>query len=295
MSGGMSYLEAGYGIDADLHEEGIHLKSGRDVLQSRVTRVNRSDSLASAVRYFLGSARRNFGSLLRVVTDDRPFGSPLLFALTLIGLFRSSWSKHRITGEAILLTAFSTSLFILLVGQTHDFRHTLLLLALLAVWGAKGVDELAEWATGTVSSVFSGSLDHVRVALRGLLVLVLSGMALQAINTVGEFSQSSNVQPKEAGLWLKRHAPGAKSIMGTGTTVPYYAGGDLQYLPYAGSDLALRYIERKDPDFVVLESVKARPYLENWLKDGIPSRKARLIYTGGTGDDRVVIYEWRHS
>jgi 4-amino-4-deoxy-L-arabinose transferase-like glycosyltransferase len=294
MNRGMSYLEASYGIDANLREEGIHLK-GRDVLQSGAVPAIGADGPSSVARYFLGSARRNLGRLLRVVADNRAFGSPLLFVLMLIGLFRTTWSKERISGEAVLVTAFGTSLVILLVGQTHDFRHTLALLALMAIWGAKGVDELVEWATGTISSVFSGGLYEVSVALRCLIVLALCGMAFQTINAVGEFSQSSDVHLKEAGLWLKAYAPGAKSIMGTGTTVPYYAGGDLQYLPYAGSDLALRYIEQKAPDFVVLESVKLRPYIDSWLKDGIPSRKARLIYSGGAGEGEVVIYEWRHS
>lgn len=296
MNRGMSYVEAGYGIDENLREDGIHLKSGVEVLQSGAMRVTGAASLVAVGRYFLGSARRNAAGLLHVVADNRAFGSPLLFGLTLIGLFRTPWTRERIGREAVLLTAYGTSLVILLVGQTRDFRHTVLLLALMVIWAAKGVDELAEWATGTLSSVSSRRTGGLGMALRGLIVVVLCGMAFQFIGSVGDFSQSGAAHIKEAGRWLKGYAPGAKRIMATATAVPYYAGGDLQYLPYAESAVALRYIAKKDPDFVVLESDSVRPYIKGWLKDGIPSRNAKLIYRGGiAGEDEVVIYQWRRS
>jgi hypothetical protein len=58
----------------------------------------------------------------------------------------------------------------------------------------------------------------------------------------------------------------------------------------------LRYIAAKDPDFIVLESDNARPYIKSWLKDGIPSENAKVIYRGGVaGENEVVIYQWRRS
>jgi 4-amino-4-deoxy-L-arabinose transferase-like glycosyltransferase len=293
MDHGMSYLEASYGIDEDLREEGIHLKTGREVLQSGALQVTGATSFLTVARYFLRSARRNLGSLLRMIARNRAFGSPLLFLLVLSGLFRTSWSRDRIGAEIVLLTTFATAVLILLVGQSHDFRHTLLLLALLTIWGANGVEELVEWAAGTASVMFEHGLGGVSVGLRVLVVLALSGMAFQAIGTVGEFSQSSQSSLKQAGLWLRRYAPGPKLIMGTGTTVAYYAGGSLRYLPYANSALALRYIDKVSPNYVVLEAVNLRPYIESWIKSGIPTARARQIYSGGEGEDEVMIYEWR--
>ncbi|HXA96414.1 MAG TPA: glycosyltransferase family 39 protein [Candidatus Dormibacteraeota bacterium] len=295
MNQGMSYLEASYGIDENLREEGVHLKTGREVLQSGAMQVTGATSLSTVARYFLHSARRNLGGVLRTVANNRAFGSPLLFLLVLIGLFRTPWSKERIGAEIVLLTAFATSVLILLVGQSRDFRHTLLLLALMTIWAAKGVDELVEWANGTVSAVFPHGLGTWSVGLRSLVILALSGIAFQTIGAVGEFSQASQSSLRQAGLWLRDYAPGPKSIMGTGTTVAYYAGGTLRYLPYADSAIALRYIDRISPNFVVLESVNLRPYIESWVKSGIPTARARLIYSGGEGEDEVMIYEWQPS
>ena len=114
-------------------------------------------------------------------------------------------------------------------------------------------------------------------------MVALCGVAAQALGGVGDFTQSGAAQLKAAGLWLKQHDPGPKRIMGTGTVVAYYARGDLWYLPYADSSLALRYVESKAPDFIVLESGNARPFIDSWMNGGIPNREGKLIYAGGTG------------
>ena len=62
-------------------------------------------------------------------------------------------------------------------------------------------------------------------------------------------------------------------------------------MPYAESSLALRYVEKKNPDF--MQSPGLRPFEERWMSQGIPGTKARLIYSGGSeGEGRAMIYEW---
>jgi len=78
----------------------------------------------------------------------------------------------------------------------------------------------------------------------------------------------------------------------------YYANGSLMYLPYASSDLALRYIAKEKPDFIVLlEYAKGElPYLAQWFDHGIPDQSAELIYDQGDRQhERVKIYRWRDA
>jgi len=103
---------------------------------------------------------------------------------------------------------------------------------------------------------------------------------------------------KQAGLWLKQYAQGSKKIMDTRTIVPYYSGGTLVYLPETDSVRALRYIDSRNPDFIVLTDFSfRRTYLTEWLQHSIPSPKAELIYTTGlaSSENRVAIYRWNHS
>jgi 4-amino-4-deoxy-L-arabinose transferase-like glycosyltransferase len=293
MSSGLSYREASYGIGEDLREEGIHLRSNRDVLRSGAMRITNPASAFATARYFANSARRNVGRLYPLLSAERAFGAPILSVLVLLGLFRTPWSRGRLAREAAILVLFGSALGVLLIGQELDFRHTLVLLVILILWASKGVDELAQWVEATMGALWSGFARCRPVVVRGLIVVALCGAAAQALGGVGDFTQSGAAQLKAAGLWLKQHDPGPKRIMGTGTVVAYYARGDLWYLPYADSSLALRYVESKAPDFIVLESGNARPFIDSWMNGGIPNREGKLIYAGGTGPrDRVMIYEW---
>jgi hypothetical protein len=70
------------------------------------------------------------------------------------------------------------------------------------------------------------------------------------------------------------------------------------YLPFASSDPALRYIAKKKPDFIVLlEDTKlSRPYLAKWFDEGIPDKRAELIYdVGDSHHVRIKIYRWKST
>jgi hypothetical protein len=75
----------------------------------------------------------------------------------------------------------------------------------------------------------------------------------------------------------------------------YYAGADLLLLPTADSDLALRYIAKRNPNYIVLvgRSPAGRPYANDWFENGIPSPRARLVYEeGDPSGDHVKIFRW---
>jgi hypothetical protein len=76
--------------------------------------------------------------------------------------------------------------------------------------------------------------------------------------------------------------------------VAYYAGADLMYLPYARSDLAIRYVAKRRPDFIVLESITADglPYTRGWLEKGIPDARAQLIHEERGPNAQIKIYRW---
>jgi hypothetical protein len=80
--------------------------------------------------------------------------------------------------------------------------------------------------------------------------------------------------------------------------VAYYAGADLMYLPYADSDLALRYVVKRNPDFIVLTGggYRGNPYAVKWFAEGIPSPNAHLIYDQPRpGGEHIKIYRWTPS
>jgi hypothetical protein len=81
------------------------------------------------------------------------------------------------------------------------------------------------------------------------------------------------------------------------TVVSYYADTDTLLFPVTSGALALRYIEKKNPDFLELDynSTEA-PYKEEWLMNGIPDIRAQLIYESQNKDSgKVLIYRWLGS
>jgi hypothetical protein len=109
-----------------------------------------------------------------------------------------------------------------------------------------------------------------------------------------EFREAMRTDRKVAGQWLAQHSPRPKWVMDT-SLLTYYAGAGLMYLPYCSSNIALRYIAEKKPDFIVLlrDSRKSTPYLAQWFDEGIPDPRAKLIYDkGDRSRERVKVYRW---
>lgn len=291
---GMSYLEAANGIGQDLSDQGAFMRPNLDVIQST------SYSLREYAEFVVSAAQKNVGKIVRTVTGEPSFGSPWLFALVVLGLFRSAWTRQRLSIDGLLVVYALVSVLVLLTVQALWFRYFYSVLGMMLFWAAKGADELSDWSRATVRSI-AGRDTIARAAGEGLkwlvLVFVLLG-SLRNIVYVSQFGESLNRERKEAGLWLAQQAPGHKWVMDLNLQVAYYAGADLMYLPYADADLALRYIVKRNPDYIVLTGGGQSdvPYTGKWFSEGIPSPSAQLIYDQPrSGGERIKIYRWAPS
>jgi hypothetical protein len=229
----------------------------------------------------------------------REIGSSLLLMLVILGLLRSSWDRARIAREALLLAILAAVIGSLLMTQWLPTRYLVPPLAFLVVWGAKGIQELADWACGTFASILPTARSTTVVArsAQGLLVATLVLVALSGARSEPELLQGFAPErtTKEAGLWLRNTAPGPKTIMDVSSVFAFYAGGTHLYLPYCDAETALRYFAKKKPDFIVLSSHSStlRPYLRGWIEAGIPDTHAKLVYSQPWPDGgKIVVYRW---
>jgi len=292
INAGMTDQEAGRGIGADLSDQGVYMKPNLEVVNSA------SYTPRDLLVFLLKNARRNIGVIHETIVDEAALGSPILFALAVLGLFRAAWDRRRIALEGILVATGGMVVLILFSAPEFYFRFIYPLLGLLLIWAGKGADELREWGRVTVAS-FSHNERLVRTGGACLkwasigLVLVIS---LRALPGLFQFQESLLGERARAGRWLAAQQGGRKWVMDTGVQVAYYAGGDMIYLPYATSDLALRYIAKRQPSFIVLHSGTnplSLPYANQWFDSGIPDRRAVLVYDRGTPpQERIEIYRW---
>src|SRR5262249_39087535 len=76
---------------------------------------------------------------------EKAIGSPLLFGLVVLGLFRQPWNKRRLGHESVLVVMAGSIAFVAATSAAGEFRYFLPIVPLLLLWASKGLDELRQW------------------------------------------------------------------------------------------------------------------------------------------------------
>lgn len=283
-----------YAIDENLRDRGLSNMSNLEVIQS--THI----SLQEAIRFAQRSARKNLPVVVQGLTSSIYLGQPLLLGLVFIGLFRRRWSYHQLIQQIFLLATIGCFLLTLLTIQIFHQRFLFPFLPVLIIWASKGIYELSRWAQATVrvqrrAIVRSGWIGIILSLTSALLFLLIALVGI--LHLGGDPGQRGPHQglEKNVGIWLRNVAPETKRIMSTGPIIAFYSRSFLTPFPYSDSSLALKYINEKKMDFVVLRSTSrnAVPYLRDWIENGIPDRRAELIYTASDATSGLIwVYRW---
>jgi 4-amino-4-deoxy-L-arabinose transferase-like glycosyltransferase len=292
INGGMTNQEAGWGIGEDLSDQGTFMRSQLGVVNST------SYTVRDLQVYLLKNARREVGVIHHTIVDEEALGSPILFALAVIGLFGAAWDRRQAALNGVLLAMVGMVALTLFTAPVPYFRLFYPLVGPLLIWAGKGADDLRIWGGATVASLSHNErVVHtggavLKWAAIGLLLMV----SLRALPNLGQFKDSLAWERARVGRWLAPQLRGHTWVMDTGVQVAYYAGADMIYLPRATSDLALRYIAARQPSFIVLHSGTtegALAYAPRWFDSGIPDKRAILVYDqGAPPQERIKIYRW---
>jgi 4-amino-4-deoxy-L-arabinose transferase-like glycosyltransferase len=293
---GMSYAQASRGIDDNLNAVGPLLDQNRFATHSPYP-----TDVRSVVQYFSRMQRfRRFWLYFDVVTSFA-LGSMVLWFLAGLGLVGMSWDRRRFFQELLLLGVFSYLLIVLLAAHASFLRYSFPLLPFLLVWASKGITNLYSWAKNSATVILldqRAAAAWIGCAVAAIPLVFVIACSADGLPQVGELESGwpRNFPLKEAGLWLRAHQPGPKNIFSS-TVMAYYADAYQLIFPYTDGELALHYIHKMDPDFIVIEPYSGAfaPYLVSWAKQGIPDSQAKLIYDGGTPQSgRIQIYSWKY-
>ena len=286
--------EVSYSIDKDLVEHGVWNRSNLSVIKQSHFTFN------EVARYAVVSAKRNLPELANVLASSSFLGSPILFALAVLGLFRRSWNRELAVSQMFLFmiaAVFVLALLSILEGIRP--RYYFPFLPIFVVWAAKGVTELSRWGGSTTQIVLHRKPVSRRVEIAVLWVSV-AGLCLLALSGVRHLPELSNFGPenryvKEAGEWLRSSSLEPRIVMDTQGNLAFHAGAKYVPFPYSDSATALRYVDKKNVDFIVLRESdwSSRPYLRDWLENGVPDRRAQLIYSRETPTfGKTFIFKW---
>jgi 4-amino-4-deoxy-L-arabinose transferase-like glycosyltransferase len=291
---GMGYFQAGFTMDDKLKMIGPLLDSS---LYAAYTPY--SNALPTKLRYFAHAIRRNW-----LMTYEELFsvdiGGPVTILLVVLGLFGRPWDSRRMRHEFILVVMAISIVFLLLTAAHIEHRYAYPLPVICLLWAAAGLDVFRDWITRTLSSLAEAVRPYAHRAAQAAVVLLCA--ALVFFSSVGMrtdwffmIQQKDFLGIKDAGQWLHAQPPSAKKMFGFEGRVAYYADATIIIFPYTDSATALRYLESKNVDYIVLDSLNIRnmPTMGEWFAKGVPDPRARLVFESRQGTkDEIKIYRW---
>jgi 4-amino-4-deoxy-L-arabinose transferase-like glycosyltransferase len=272
--------EAQYGIGPALNEEGVWMRSNISIIETTDT------DIFDLITVVQAHAKHNIPVLVRDVSAGLYMGSPVLFAVFVLGLYCTRWTMASVTDHLIVFLVPGVAALALCFHFNVDHRYMLLFVPTMIVLAAKGMLEasaiaafkLVQWnATWPTRRLQIGA----QVVLASMVVGLASLGTAQVTNLIAFDFRSRYV--RDAGEWLRAFEPGPKTLMDTSTIVSYHANASYIPFPYSDGETALRYIDKKGIDFLVLREAWGRPYLADWIENGVPDERARLIYSARRG------------
>ena len=292
MLGGQSYVEAGYAIDRQLNELGVGYGMDKD----DIPKVRQEVQLPS---YLYAMVKAMLLERMRAILLGRELGAPIVVGLALAGLLLAPWTAARWSRDLLLFGVFGTLFFMTIVTPIQYERYSFSALLPVLLWSSIGLHRLLEVGTMFIArhvTIPAYLLPLGQGAAVVMLVALIARWSYGPVEELRTFAESGPAHDieKDAGAWIKRSGLPTRSIYAPTIKVPYYAGGAWDILPACDGDLAVRYLEHKRPDLLVLQSnFVNRSYTKDWLLNGVPSPHFRkLSEHENQQHDKVVIYGW---
>ena len=176
-------------------------------------------------------------------------------------------------------------------------RYYFVLLPFLLIWASNGLVEVGLWTKASSAAVgwrVVASPVVSKCIIPGLIGLAIIIYPLKGVRALYDFG--SHRIEKDVGLWIGHQQIRPVRIMDIADGLPlaFHAHAQHVSFPYCNGDLALRFLDAAQVDYVVLRrDTKFTQYYEAWLTRGIPDRRAELLRVSPDADTKFVVYRWR--
>jgi 4-amino-4-deoxy-L-arabinose transferase-like glycosyltransferase len=200
------------------------------------------------------------------------FGSPVLFALAVLGLFGRPWSTRGLVDQAHMVTLLVLTSLALFFIYFVSLRFFVLFLTVFCIWATAGLCRFAEWARLT----FSPRIRSERWRARVVPVSVMLGLAAMlmpaALFAIKEMVSTHGSRPIKALAMMLAAQSRGLTIADTSTPFSFHANASFVWLPYCDEPTALKYLALKQVTHVVVRSnsLDEVPYLRSWHRKGPP-------------------------
>jgi len=281
-----------YAIDANLNMTGVAMRPQAQVVrETHIAPKQLLGFLAKGIRLAIPNLLESF--------SQKWFGAPLLPALALLGAFGRPWRGPRASTRLFVLLVSVAPVIATFSAFWTQTRYYFVLVPFLLIWAANGLYEIGLWAQESSAAagwriVASPAVSQVVIpALIGLLVVVTPLKAIRSPQFIFAEGSPSNQVKKELGLWIGHQQKGPVRLIDLGIPVAFHANALWVKFPYCSADVALRFLDASNVDYVVLRRGSTfTKYYESWIAQGIPDSRAELLHISPSVDAQYVVYRW---
>jgi hypothetical protein len=286
---GQSVADVHFGVNADLSERGLWIKPSLPTIQAVTIHP------VDIARVIAWRARSHLTYLAEKLTG-RSFGTPIVAALAVWGLWVGLRSRRAVAGQALLVGIVALAILQTFLIIFENIRFLLVLLPFVLLWAAAGAVALADRLAGSMARKGQGSASVAWLVPALLLAVAMTaayGVAHEeyALKT---FDRSTR-RIAEVGRSLSVGLSPRVRLAETSTAFSYYADAEWVPFPVSDGETAARYLERRGVQLVVIResTIDRRTYLRSWARQGIPGAAASLLSEGQLeSGERYWIYRW---
>ena len=284
-----------YGIDSHLKGMGFPMRPHAEVI--RATQLTHKDLFLLLSK----GVRQNAPVLFYRLSSDW-LGAPLLPALALLGAFRRPWRGPQAINRLFILLIGVAPLIGTFFAFWSEARYYFVLVPLLCIWAANGLFEIGLWTKASSAAAGSRMVKYPTVfqyLVPGLIGLAMIISPLKGVRRLSLFTDSAAPTRVDTriGSWIAHQQKRRVKIMDLSIPLAYHADAEFTYFPYCKGDLALRYLDAAQVDYVILRRGKTfTQYYEQWLAHGIPDNRAEFVpLPSSPGSDKFTVYRWHRG
>lgn len=273
--------------------------TGREIIWYSPERFQRdlAAELAASPVQVLRRVWANFRLLLDAWFAITVFPT-LLLVFVGLAWFAKPWDRRRVVAE-LFWAAGLVPLLVAFLPFHVEIRFFAPALPIALAWVGRGAVVMGDWAADTVRALLAERplaawLRRLLIALPVLLVCVaFVGLTVVAVS---EGRRGTDFGHREAGLWLRDHAPQGSVVMARDLAIALYAGLDWVPSPRAEMPQFLEYARAHGVDYVVVderEVTVVRPHMKALLKPETAPPELTLAYQFVGNKGRTLVYALR--
>jgi hypothetical protein len=279
-----------HGITPNLEETGMAQRQFSDVARKE------SAPPGSSVKLLIRGAKLNLPALVKRLGSS--WMGRLLLPLALVGLALALRRRPRAVAPWYVVALSAAPLIATFFVQWSDARYFFIFAPFMYTWASNAIVSLGAFLAPRFPAAWSPRLrtSLAEVLVPGLFVLVMSltpAVNVRYLYTFRDSDPSHRIE-KDTGLWIRRQQDHRVTIVDTALPLSFHANVKKHvFMPYCEGSVALRYFDAVKADYIVLRPpLRFTKYYSDWVANGIPHPRAKLVYRPIDGTEALLIYRW---